>query len=152
MTKKCLRCNKDFYTKPSRIKEGKGKYCSVKCYKGEKIQKSCLHCGKEFRVPPSLERVNTCSKSCGKKLSAKVGQLHPLWKEKPSYRTMHKWVERQLGKPDKCVFCETYHLSGHQIHWANISGEHKRDLSDWIRLCVKCHKDFDRKEVELPLV
>jgi len=26
------------------------------------------------------------------------------------------------------------------IHWHNISGEYKRDVSDWIRLCAKCHK------------
>lgn len=31
MIKRCLYCGKEFYTKPSRIKEGRGKYCSLKC-------------------------------------------------------------------------------------------------------------------------
>ena len=36
-------------------------------------------------------------------------------------------------------------LNGHQsrYHWANVSGKYLRDISDWIQLCVKCHKQFD---------
>lgn len=30
--KKCKFCNKNFYTLPYKIKEGKGKYCSTSCY------------------------------------------------------------------------------------------------------------------------
>lgn len=43
MIKKCLVCGKEFYIRPSTIKIGSGKYCSVKCYcqnrKGKKASK-----------------------------------------------------------------------------------------------------------------
>lgn len=28
-------------------------------------------------------------------------------------------------------------------HWANKSHKYKRELTDWISLCVKCHKKYD---------
>lgn len=65
------------------------------------------------------------------------------------YRGLHNWIENELGKPDICSNCERRGLSGHQIHWANKSREYKREISDWIRLCAKCHKAFDRKEVSM---
>jgi hypothetical protein len=34
---------------------------------------------------------------------------------------------------------------GHKIHWSNKSGKYLRDISDWRRLCVKCHKFFDTR-------
>lgn len=27
--------------------------------------------------------------------------------------------------------------------WSNISGEYKRNLADWQRLCAKCHQLYD---------
>src|SRR3990167_9005179 len=70
MTINCLKCNVEFYTKPARIKVGKGKYCSKKCHytrNGEKIEKVC-QCGNKFVVPPSLIRIESCSLSCKAKL------------------------------------------------------------------------------------
>ncbi len=58
---------------------------------------------------------------------------------KNGYRTIHKWIVRTLGQPCKCVECGKDGLTGRQIHWANISGEYKKDINDWIRLCVRCH-------------
>jgi hypothetical protein len=82
----CLECKKIFYIKPSEIKKGKGKYCSVKCvnlarsknyrgennpsWKGGKIKRTCLHCGKEFEVIPSCVKKGGgkyCSYSCNTK-------------------------------------------------------------------------------------
>jgi len=48
-----------------------------------------------------------------------------------------------LGKPDTCEHCGVGELKGHQIHWADKSGQYKRELSDWLRLCVQCHKLYD---------
>jgi hypothetical protein len=62
--------------------------------------------------------------------------------EKAAYRTLHNWVERELGKSSYCSFCKKTDLK--RYHWANVSGLYKRDLSDWIRLCVKCHKEYDK--------
>lgn len=59
-----------------------------------------------------------------------------------AYRNLHKWVEKQLGKPDKCSCCGKI-ATGKQMHWANKNGNYQRVLTDWIRLCAKCHYEHD---------
>lgn len=78
-------------------------------------------------------------------------EKHWMWKgDGVPYRTLHQWVESHLGKPGKCSACGIS-AKGHQIHWANKSREYKRDLSDWIRLCAKCHGAYDRNQLALSL-
>lgn len=75
----------------------------------------------------------------------KRGAESHSWKgEKTCYIAKHIWVYTQLGQPTKCSHCEKDGLTGHQIHWANVSGKYLRDLNDWIRLCAKCHHAFDK--------
>ena len=62
------------------------------------------------------------------------------------YSALHCWVKLWLGKPKTCEHCKTTGLTGYSIHWANKSGLYKRELSDWIRLCAKCHKKYDAKK------
>ena len=59
------------------------------------------------------------------------------------YRALHRWLDNNYGKSDTCEKCGKPNLTGHWIHWANKSGEYKRDISDWLRLCAKCHKEHD---------
>ena|SRR3990167_6976863 len=67
---------------------------------------------------------------------------HPEWKgDKVSYHGLHAWVARWKGKSSICEECGTTTASHYE--WANISGKYKRDLSDWKRLCKKCHHRFD---------
>jgi hypothetical protein len=54
-----------------------------------------------------------------------------------TYRYLHTWVQRKLGTPQKCEICGT--TEDRRYHWANKSGEYRRDLTDWRRLCVPCH-------------
>lgn len=61
-----------------------------------------------------------------------------------AYRRLHVWIEKQLGKPSICSKCGI-EATGRQIHWANVSGKYKGDISDWIRLCARCHYNFDAK-------
>jgi len=80
----------------------------------------------------------------GMKKPWQEGMKHHNWKGKgASYVSLHKWIARRLGKPSTCEHCGKSGLSNHQIHWANESGEYKRDLNDWIRLCVPCHYILD---------
>lgn len=66
------------------------------------------------------------------------------WKgDQVGYRGLHLWVTKHLGKPNKCSHCGKI-SSGHGMHWANKSGKYLRILSDWIRLCVSCHKAHDK--------
>lgn len=80
----------------------------------------------------------------GKKWPELTGLNHPKWKGKEvQYRALHSWVERMIGKPNNCSHCGKIGY-GRQMHWANKSHEYKRDLSDWLRLCPKCHKNYDK--------
>ncbi len=68
------------------------------------------------------------------------------WKgEEAGYMSKHMWIYKHRGKPHYCEHCKRIDLKHRQYHWANISGEYLRDLSDWLRLCVKCHKKYDKK-------
>lgn len=67
------------------------------------------------------------------------------WKDSlVGYYGLHMWLYKNLGKPCKCEHCGKDKLFGHNIHWANKSGKYLRILSDWIRLCVKCHMRYDK--------
>ncbi len=57
------------------------------------------------------------------------------------YSALHAHVNRYLGSPRLCAHCGT--TDAMLYDWANVSGQYKRDLSDWIRLCRSCHKKFD---------
>jgi ATP-dependent helicase YprA (DUF1998 family) len=56
-------------------------------------------------------------------------------------KPVHKWVEKELGKPKECENCGD--TSDRVYDWANLSGEYKRDVSDWARLCRVCHSAID---------
>lgn len=74
------------------------------------------------------------------------GDKQWLWKgNKVGYYALHHWINRQLGKAWECVYCGKDRLDGLRIHWASISHHAKRDLNDYISLCVSCHKTYDRK-------
>ena len=60
------------------------------------------------------------------------------------YRSVHYWIESVLGKPMVCTKCQTQ--VSKRFNWANISGEYKRDITDWIRLCAKCHAIMDKRK------
>lgn len=78
-----------------------------------------------------------------------VGETHHSWTgDYPKYRTLHMWVQKWLGTPTECKLCGAVG-NGHKMHWANISKTYKRDITDWIRLCVKCHKNYDLKKITI---
>jgi len=99
------------------------------------------HCGKEFYREPSyvrLGRKKSCSRECGYKVISKkqTGKNNPMWKgDKVSYISLHQWVRWHLPKPELCRHCNL--VAPYDV--ANISQEYKRDMSDWIWLCRKCH-------------
>ncbi len=75
------------------------------------------------------------------------GSEHASWKgQNVGYRGLHKWVELVLGKPGICESCRK-EGKGHGMHWANISGQYLRKVEDWVRLCPKCHSDFDKNRI-----
>lgn len=86
-------------------------------------------------------------KHLSKKTEFRKGQFadeqHMNWKgDEVGYHALHAWVARKLGKPKTCEHCE---IEGKRMVWANKSHEYKRDLTDWLRLCSKCHHKYDRE-------
>jgi len=103
-------------------------------------------CGVNFmssKNKTSDGRGKYCSKKCMYKYRIlPTNNHHHTWKgDDVSYSALHAWVRRKLGKPSLCDECKT--RDSKQFEWANISGEYKRNLSDWKRLCSKCHRNFD---------
>lgn len=120
------------------------------------IQRKCKNCQKEFKVFPCVIRVGNgiyCSKSCSIKgtgfgktpwnrgIKHMADSDHPAWKgDNVSYNSLHFWVRRKLGKPQKCIRCGK---SWGRLHWASISHEAKRDQNDYMPMCARCHKFYD---------
>lgn len=95
-----------------------------------------IHCSEESKKKISFS----------KKRNTLKGEKSWLWLgDKVKYRGLHKWVELKLGKPTKCEHCGKDGLSGNLINWANIGHTYRRNLNDWLRLCVKCHYIYDGK-------
>lgn len=92
--------------------------------------------------------VKQSKETISKRVAHFTGEKSPWWKG-PSvgYRGLHIWVQQVLGKTNKCESCGKKG-TGHKMHWANISGQYLREISDWVRLCVKCHKDFDMNRIQ----
>ncbi len=87
----------------------------------------------------------------GQRLSPKTefkkGSVPVNWKgDMASYTAKHIWIANKRGKPHFCEHCKRSDLPHRHYQWANVSHEYKRELSDWIRLCAKCHANFDKKK------
>lgn len=66
--------------------------------------------------------------------------------KRKDYKAIHWWVGKNFGLSRKCEECGVIDERPRMIHWANISGEYKKERSDWKRLCYKCHKEMDKKK------
>jgi len=134
-------CGKVVETIPAN-KETK-KYCSQLCkykYMPKNPKKTyivivCKTCGKRFSDWKANNR-SYCSMKCRER--------NKNWKgDAVSYSALHSYITRKLGTPNKCEHCSTQNAK--KFEWANISGEYKRDLDDWVRLCTSCHSKYDDK-------
>lgn len=81
----------------------------------------------------------------------KKEKLSPSWKgENATYNAKHRWIQSNWQKTGFCELCDKERLprKGTRLkwgtHWANKSGEYRRDRTDWYELCPKCHKSFDK--------
>jgi hypothetical protein len=133
------------------VSNKRSKYCSLPCYwEARKFDNkySGYWTGK-LRSNETKQKISTTKKLhpySTKGHKALTGNEHPFWKgEDVSYSGIHHWIARKLGKPSICEHCGKNGLSSKKIHWANKSGMYLRNTTDWIRLCAKCHKKYDKK-------
>jgi len=59
--------------------------------------------------------------------------------------SLHKWINRNWNKPDKCEKCK----SNNNIEWANKSHKYLRLKEDWFALCKKCHNKYDYEKFNI---
>lgn len=79
------------------------------------------------------------------KLSARNAEENHKWKgDDVGYYGLHMWIKRHFGTPTTCEFCGKSNLEGKQINWANKSHNYRREREDWLRLCARCHKNYDK--------
>lgn len=142
MNKHCNQCNLVIVKKPSH---------SLSYWKDRKFcSRSCQHKaykGKNFSPLSQYKKGNKRSKKDEEYRLTKlretiVGVNNPIWKgERAKYHVIHKWVTRWKGKPKLCEMCGT--TAARKFEWANIDHEYRRVLEDYIRMCTKCHRNYD---------
>lgn len=70
------------------------------------------------------------------------GENGPNWNSdytKITYKQLHKWLRKQIPKPEKCEVCNIRPA----LDLANITGVYNRDLSNWQYQCRRCHMLID---------
>ncbi len=140
----CLVCSKEFRAVKD-FKERKQKYCSKKCWsvRSPKIKIKCQYCNNDFMEYKN--RKVYCNQKC-RDSHYKIrrrGELSHKWKgDLAGYSAVHKQLTVRFGKQKYCDVCWD---SPRFIDWANLSTKYKRDRSDWLRLCRKCHKWLDTR-------
>lgn len=87
-----------------------------------------------------------CSEETKKKVSeslkGKIGPNSRAWKGNDvGYTALHMWINKNYPKKGICSWCGKKGYT----EYANISGEYKRDINDFVELCVPCHRILDRK-------
>lgn len=89
------------------------------------------------------------SKRVSLQLEGKYGEKSRRWKENDaSYSAKHHWILKHYGKASKCEKCGSKNCKRYE--WANISGEYKRDISDYMQLCPSCHRKMDLNKKYCP--
>lgn len=98
-----------------------------------------IHLSPETEFKPGHKNSKIWKETMIKRMT---GKNNPKWKGNDvGYLGLHAWINRQLGKPKVCEHCG----AAKNLHWANVDHTYRRNLDDWISLCVSCHKKYDTK-------
>jgi hypothetical protein len=137
--KECGACSIGFEVPISR--QDTAKYCSDSC------RIACLR-PKDYVCTPEHARAISLGKT-GKSVPKLQGENNFHWKgDRVTYSGLHHWIKKQAGSPCYCEHCGETSLRSRQYHWANKSQQYKRDVEDWLRLCAKCHKKYDKDKIK----
>jgi len=152
---KCKKCGKEFYTKPSQVKLGFGKYCSRTCqHKSRKTGKNvnCHICGKV--TYKQLQYLNStkigkffCSKSCQAvwRNTYFSGERHPNWKE-----GKHQDYRKRLLKISPKPICKKCGIDDKRVlvvHHVDMNRKHN-EVENLIWLCLNCHFLVHRDKIK----
>ena len=80
-----------------------------------------------------------------------TGEKAYNWKEKVSYSGIHKWIQRNLGKADRCENLKCLNKS-QNFDWAKLEDkEYEKKRENFLMLCKSCHIIYDKK-INLQLI
>lgn len=141
----CLTCAKEFYAKPSWLKNGYGKYCSRLCGDSNKRTGkvvACTECDKEtYKSQKALRGSKSGKFFCGKSCQTKwrntthIGIKHANWKGgEHSYRELLL----RSNKTPICALCRTTDiriLAAHHIDYDRTNNT----IENLAWLCHNCH-------------
>lgn len=115
-----------------------GNFCNYICHK--KFQK-----GKRFSPKTEFKKGHIQKPEWIRRVvENNSGEKHHLWKgNRVGYVGLHNWVKRQYRSLKKKKICEKCN-SRKNVQFANRSGKYRRNIADWLTLCVKCHNKFDK--------
>lgn len=97
----------------------------------------------------SLKSVQKSLNRSGIKCRPKIkrnqtGENNLMWKgDAIGYKSAHNRVRSKRGAPDKCTHCGAT-SSEKSLEWASVNKRY-HDPSDYIALCVPCHRRWDAK-------
>ena len=118
-----------------------GKYCSRSCVAKARVKKGIF---------PTLgiKYSNESREKISKNHADFSAEKNPNWKgDKVGNCAVHHWIKKLHGFPKKCELCGTTD-STKKYEWANITGKYKRDIENWKRACISCHRKFDHNKPE----
>ena len=76
------------------------------------------------------------------------GSNNGQWREDAKYTAKHMWAYKHIARTGTCQKCgrepEPYKGMKVGTDFANLSGEYKRDIEDWVELCRSCHGKVDK--------
>lgn len=148
MITRCLQCNKEFNIRPSRIKVGAGKFCSMSCY-------SIVHSKRQKEIKGWKHKKETIIKMKNKAIFNKnwSKENNPFWKGgvSPINRIIRSSKEYKLWRNAvlerdnyTCIWCKSNQ---------NLQADHIKRFSDFPELrfaidngrtlCLNCHKTTD---------
>jgi len=85
-------------------------------------------------------------KNGNRKIARLTNESNPAWKgEKAGYSALHKWLYKRKKKNNVCEMCGT--KVAKKYEFANISGEYKREVDDFMEVCTRCHRQYDNERV-----
>lgn len=161
----CKNCGKEFKIRPSRIKQGRRKYCSKECHykhkketgahkgkkswhwKGGPVKKTCENCGKEFYSYLCHKRIY-CSKvckiqGCSKKYVGKNNKLYSRLEKTCVY--CGKIFERSKSdvKNYGGKYCSRKCHYEHEKETGAHRGKKNSRYNQLERICKYCGKKFN---------
>ncbi len=141
----CKTCKILFNAKPSWLKHGYGKYCSLNCkYIGTRKGKlvDCNICGKKsYKQPKDIKNSKSgkffCSKSCQTKWrnTEFVGQKHANWK---TGKSAYKSVLNRHNIAKICSMCGTNNEKILAVHHID-KNHYNNSLNNLAWVCHNCH-------------